>query len=128
MPGAGRIHQPRGGWSGVACVVAGALLSGQVAPGHAQPAARVNISLISLSPTAVMTSWIALDHGFYRKHGLQVKVHLADIPYPTVRGMETIITELARTKPDARRLRAIEMVDEGTVRALEAEGYFRPGR
>jgi NitT/TauT family transport system substrate-binding protein len=46
------------------------------------------------------------------------------VPYPTLSGIQVILDDLARTKPEARKLKAEDFVDLRFIRELEASGYI----
>ncbi len=59
-----------------------------------------------------------------------LKRKLADIPYPSLAGIEAILAEIAHENPSAARVKPEEIADLSVVRELEDSGFFRdlPGR
>ena len=47
------------------------------------------------------------------------------MPYPTLDGMKTIITEMSRTRPELSKLDAATMIDPSIVKAIEDEGFLK---
>lgn len=49
---------------------------------------------------------------------------LADIPYPTLEGIDAELAEIARENPAAARFRPEEIADRSIVRELQTSGFF----
>ena len=47
------------------------------------------------------------------------------MPYPTLKGMKTILAEIGRTQPEVLKYVAAAMVDSSSVKAIDEEGYLK---
>jgi len=54
-----------------------------------------------------------------------LKGALPDLPYPTLEGMKTILTEMGRTRPEVLKTDAASMVDSSIVKTIDDEGFLK---
>jgi len=50
---------------------------------------------------------------------------IADLPYSTLEGMKTILTEMGGTRPEVLKLDAATTVDPSIVKAIDDEGFLK---
>jgi len=50
---------------------------------------------------------------------------IPDMPYPTLEGMKTILTEMGCTRFEVLKFDAVTMVDSSIVKAIEDEGFLK---
>ena len=48
-----------------------------------------------------------------------------DLPYPTLEGMKTILTEMGRSRPEVLKYDAASMVDPSLIKAIDDEGFLK---
>jgi NitT/TauT family transport system substrate-binding protein len=54
-----------------------------------------------------------------------IKGAVPDLPYPTLEGMKTILTEMGRTRPEVLKYDAATMVDPSLIKAIDDEGFLK---
>src|ERR1043165_2805855 len=54
-----------------------------------------------------------------------LKGALPDLPYPTLEGMKTILTEMARSRPEVAKTDPATMVDTSIMKTIEDEGFLK---
>lgn len=54
-----------------------------------------------------------------------LKGSIPDLPYPTLKGMKTILAEMGRTRPEVLKYEAATMVDASIVKAIDEEGFLK---
>lgn len=48
---------------------------------------------------------------------------IRDVPYPSPEGIQTIIDELAKTRPQAKSLNPNDFIDPTILKEIEASGF-----
>jgi NitT/TauT family transport system substrate-binding protein len=54
-----------------------------------------------------------------------IKGAVPDLPYPTLEGMKTILTEMGRARPEVLKYDAATMVDPSLIKAIDDEGFLK---
>ena len=54
-----------------------------------------------------------------------IKGAVPDLPYPTLEGMKTILTEMGRARPEVLKYDAATMVDPSLIKAIDEEGFLK---
>jgi NitT/TauT family transport system substrate-binding protein len=74
---------------------------------------------------AVLKKYVKTDPTTLETAYAYLKTAIPDLPYPTVEGMKTFISEAGRTQPAIAKADPASFVDTSIVKAVEDEGFLK---
>jgi hypothetical protein len=102
-----------------------------MAPSVARAADRVNISHSAISGSQAVL-FVTRDAGFFKKYEIDLQIlfvdtyaikYMARVPYPSLKGVETILDDLAKTNPKAKGADPKRFVEPRFLKELEDSGF-----
>src|SRR6185295_2493317 len=74
---------------------------------------------------AIMKKYAKTDTSTVDSAYTYIKGAVPDLPYPTLEGMKTILTEMGRSRPEVLKYDAASMVDLSLIKAIDDEGFLK---
>ena len=107
-------------------ILISSLFAGTIVAGQELKRIKIGYPAISYNQIHI---WLAKDAGIYRNYGLDATVdwfvkRVSKRPYPTLKGIQYLLDEVAPKIPQARSAKPEQFTDLSLLKQLEKEGFF----